>query len=154
MIPSFVAIFAYVAQLLWGATLLVAAIYACRRLRLPTVPWVVGYYVLGFLLGIPMSWVVRDMLDSASLPTVHGNTGAFLQTMSYLSLFLETLGSCLVTLLLMSDFAFVLANSSFSENLAVPKFVANARNHAVVIGCILIISLLIMPIFWGAMWLS
>ena len=46
--------------------LLVAGVWAYRRLRLPSIPWLLSYILLGGLLGIPATLAARLVIDAAT----------------------------------------------------------------------------------------
>lgn len=141
----------------WGA-LLLFGVWAYRRLRLPSLPWLAAYVLLGFVISFFPPYFTRRIIEG------HPGPGILLAALgvSPETFFSEiwpgvggsirTLSKAIVAWFLVAEFAFVLSRSSFAESLTVPKMALVPRNHVTTFGIALLGSRLMFPLVLLLVW--
>ena len=149
-----VALAASLFQIAVLAVLVAAGAWAYRRLRLPSVPWLVAYFVVGALLSLPTShaakWVIDDMAASGRGPAGSAMTlGELVSTVAYSSMVLTAGAEALIVWLVLSELAFAYAKGA--PAVSVPAIVSLPRRHSSAVGAALLACATAMPAFWLAL---
>jgi hypothetical protein len=148
------AVIATVLRVVLGALVLITGIWAYRRFRLPSVPWLAAYLLLGILLALPMSHIAKHVLDhglaAGATRDLFGFTvGEFLVAMSYLSSIFATLAQALIAWFVAAEFAHAYVGSTSIG--ALPVFLSIPRRHSYAVGLALLGCVVVVPILWLAL---
>jgi hypothetical protein len=139
------------------AFLLVAGVWAYRRFRLPSVPWLLGYLLLGAVLAWPTTQAAKQVVDGAAVSGLGpvGSTmtlGEFLASVSLTSSALAVVGQALVAWFILADLAF--AYQRFAPTDPLPAIISVPRQHSYIVGFALLACAAAMPLFWLALLLA
>jgi hypothetical protein len=134
--------------------LLVSGVWAYRRFRLPSIPWLLSYLLLGAVLALPTTHVAKRVVDHAAAsglgPVGSSMTiGEFLASISVTSSALAVVGQALVAWFILAELAF--AYQRFAPTDALPAIVSVPRQHSRIVGFALLICAVAMPVFWFAL---
>jgi hypothetical protein len=135
-------------------SLLAAGVWAYRRFRLPSIPWVLAYFVLGAGLALPTTHMAKRVMDKASASGVGPvgssmTVGEFLASISATSSAFAAAGQVLIAWFILAELAFAYSRSEPTH--AVPAVVAAPRQHRYVVGVALVVCAVAMPAFWLAL---
>ncbi len=134
--------------------LIVAGIWAYRRFRLPSLPWLLGYLLLSEVLALFTVHVAKRVIDKASAsgitPLGSGFTlSAFLELVQAASSIFDTAGHALIAWFILGELAFAYSRSTPTE--ALPAIVTSPRRHSTALGIALLVCVVAMPAFWLAL---
>ncbi len=121
--------------------LMVLSLWIYRRLRLPSIPWLVAYAILTIATGAIPQWLYIGILSSSPIITTPSAvTSIGLQPEVLLGILglLSTLSHAVVAWFLVAEFTYVLSNSSLLSDLTVSKTAILPREHSTVFGIILL----------------
>jgi hypothetical protein len=134
--------------------LFVAGVWAYRRFRLPSIPWLLSYLLLGTLLALPATHAAKHVVDDAAASGL-GPVGAritlgeFVASVSATSSALAAAGQALVAWFILAELAF--AYQKFAPRETLPGIVAVPRQHSAIVGIALLACAAAMPLFWFAL---
>jgi hypothetical protein len=134
--------------------LLVAGVWAYRRFRLPSIPWLLSYLLLCAVLAIPTPHIAKRVVDHAAAsglgPVGSSMTiGEFLVSVSVTASALAAVAQALVAWFILAELAF--AYQRFGPREALPAIVAVPREHSRIVGVALLACAVAMPLFWLAL---
>jgi hypothetical protein len=132
----------------------VVGVWAYRRFRLPSIPWLLSYLLLGAVLALPTTHVARRVVDRAAASGLgpvgsRMSLGGFLASTSLTSSALAAVGQALVAWFILAELAF--AYQRFAPTDALPAIVAVPRHHSYIVGFALLTCAVAMPVFWLAL---
>jgi hypothetical protein len=134
--------------------LIVACIWAYRRFRLPSLPWLLGYLLLGEVVALFTVHVAKRVIDKASAsgitPLGAGFTlSEFLKLIQAASSIFDTAGHALIAWFILSELAFAYSKTASTE--ALPAIITLPRRHSSALGTALLVCVVVMPVFWLAL---
>jgi hypothetical protein len=136
------------------AFLVVAGVWIYRRFRLPSIPWLLSYLVIGAVLALPTTQIAKRVVDHAAAsglgPVGSSMTlGEFLVSVSVTASALAVVAQALVAWFILAELAF--AYQRFAPSDALPAIVAVPREHSYIVGVALLACAVAMPLFWLAL---
>jgi hypothetical protein len=134
--------------------ILVAGVWAYRQFRLPSIPWLLSYLILGAVLALPTTHVAKRVVDqtSASGLSPVGSSitlGDFLVSISVASSAFAAVGQALIAWFILAELAF--AYQGFAPRDAIPAIVSVPRRHSYIVGFALLVCAVAIPAFWFAL---
>lgn len=122
--------------------------YVWRYSRLKTIPWLLGYWIVQGIAAFPIPQLIERVIDRGLPPTYEYTMGRMLQSVEYVTSLFGTVGLIIATILVFSEFSFVLAHSSLGQGIAIPRFIKGARNHVKFLGSVMIGFEVVTPAPW------
>jgi hypothetical protein len=136
-----------------GATvaLIVASIWAYRRLKLPMLPWLIAHWIIGAVLSWTAPFLMSDFINHGAVPAGY-TLGTFLRIWGPWSHWIGGLKHLLVIIMLMSEAAFVISRMIDERPRGMGLLLA-ARQQATAFGIALVGLTLLNPLLILLLWL-
>ena len=131
--------------------LVAAGVWAYRRFRLPSSPWVLAYILLAAVLEVPTAHAARHVgeraLASGLGPIGPSMTiGEFYASISATSAAFAAAAHALIAWFILAELTFAYSRSTPTH--ALPAIVAAPMQHRYVVGTVLLVCAVAMPAFW------
>jgi len=161
MLHAALGLSAVVGVAVWG-TVWFLAFWAYRRLRLPAIPWLAAYALVRMVLSLAPPIFMRAIMDgdAPQRPFVQGlglSTESLLTIWRYVAISIGTVADGVVIALLVSEFVYVLSNSSLAQGVRIPSILSVPRSHATAFGlallCICVLRTFAVTAIWD-IWAS